>query len=56
MSPAWWPNWGLIRKYKGRFILSRDCRQLLVKDGMTAIYPRLFRAYVEEFNWAYRGG
>jgi len=47
---------GLIRKYKGRFILSRDCRRLLSGDGMTAIYPRLFRAYVEQFNWAYRDG
>ena len=47
---------GLIRKYKGRFILSRDCRRLLAKDGIAAIYPRLFRAYVEEFNWAYRDG
>ena len=47
---------GLIRKYKGRFILSRDCRRLLAGDGMTAIYPRLFRAYVEQFNWAYRDG
>ncbi len=47
---------GLIRKYKGRFILSRDCRQLLAGDGMSAIYPRLFRAYVEQFNWAYRDG
>lgn len=47
---------GLIRKYKGRFILSRDCRRLLAGDGMSAIYPRLFRAYVEEFNWAYRDG
>ncbi len=45
---------GLIRKYKGRFILSRDCRRLLAGDGMAAIYPRLFRAYVEQFNWAYR--
>lgn len=45
---------GLIRKYKGRFILSRDCRGLLAEDGMCAIYPRLFRAYVEQFNWAYR--
>ena len=35
---------GLIRKYKGRFILSRDCRRLLARDGMTAIYPKLFRA------------
>jgi len=47
---------GWIRKYKGRFILSRDCRRLLVGDGMAAIYPRLFRAYVEQFNWAYRDG
>lgn len=47
---------GLIRKFKGRFILSRDCRRLLAGDGMSAIYPRLFRAYVEQFNWAYRDG
>jgi len=47
---------GLIRKYKGRFILSRDCRRLLAGDGMTTIYPKLFRAYVEQFNWAYRDG
>ena len=45
---------GLIRKHKGRFILSRDCRRLLVDGGMSAIYPRLFRAHVEEFNWACR--
>jgi hypothetical protein len=47
---------GLIRKYKGRFILSRDCRRLLAENGLAAIYLRLFRAYVEQFNWAYRDG
>lgn len=47
---------GLIRKYKGRFILSQDCRRLLADGGLAAIYPRLFRAYVEQFNWAYRDG
>ena len=47
---------GLIRKYKGRFILSRDCRRLLAGDGTATIYPKLFRAYVEQFNWAYRDG
>ncbi len=47
---------GLIRKYKGRFILSRDCRRLLAENGLAAVYPRLFRAYVEQFNWAYRDG
>ena len=45
---------GLIRKYKGRFILSRHCRTLLTDKGLAAIYPRLFQAYVEQFNWAYR--
>ena len=45
---------GLIRKYKGRFILSRNCRALLSGNGTAAIYPRLFTAYVERFNWSYR--
>jgi hypothetical protein len=44
----------LIRRYKGRFISSRDCRRLLAGDGLAAVYPRLLRAYVEQFNWAYR--
>ena len=47
---------GLIRKYKGRFILSRDCRKLLAGHGLAAIYPILFRTYVEQFNWGYRDG
>ncbi len=44
---------GLIRKYKGHFILSRDCRGLLADGGMSAVYPRLFRAYARNYNWAY---
>lgn len=44
---------GLIRKYKGRFILSRKCRKLLTDGGMAAIYPLLFRAFTEQYNWAY---
>lgn len=45
---------GLIRKYKGKFILGRECRTLLADKGLMAIYPRLFRAFVQEYNWAYR--
>ncbi len=45
---------GLIRKYKGRFILSRDCRALLAAKGMAELYPRLLKSYVEQFNWSYR--
>lgn len=44
---------GMIRKYKGRFILSRDCRALLAEDGLASVYPRLFRTYIEQFNWGY---
>ncbi len=47
---------GLIRKYKGRFILSRNCSTLLTGNGLAALYPYLFKAYVEQFNWSYRDG
>jgi hypothetical protein len=47
---------GLIRKYQGKFILSRECRRLLGESGMSYIYPRLFRTYVEKFNWGYWDG
>ena len=47
---------GLIRKYKGRFILSRECRRLLSTDGLQSIYPRLLKVYAEQFNWGYRDG
>jgi hypothetical protein len=44
---------GLIRKYKGKFIISRECRKLLAEQGQPGIYPRLFRAFAREYNWAY---
>jgi hypothetical protein len=47
---------GLIRVHRGRFILSRDGQVLHRRSGMAAIYPRLLRVFVEEFNWAYGDG
>jgi hypothetical protein len=47
---------GLVRKFKGRFILSRTCRSLISQGGLSAIYPRLFLAYARKFNWAYWSG
>lgn len=44
----------LLRKYKGRFILSRAARTLLANQGLAGIYPRLLRSYATEFNWGYR--
>lgn len=47
---------GLVRKYKGKFILGRECRKLLSERGMAGVYSRLLRAYAEQFNWGYRDG
>jgi hypothetical protein len=44
---------GLIRMYKGKFIIGKECRKLLAEQGMAGIYPRLFRAFVREYNWGY---
>lgn len=45
---------GMVRKYRGRFILSRECRSLLVGHRLAGIYPRLLHSYTHDFNWAYR--
>jgi hypothetical protein len=44
---------GLIRKYKGRFLLTREGRRLVSAEGMGEAFPRLLRAYAEGFNWGY---
>lgn len=44
----------LIRKHKGKFILSKACRKVLAEQGIAGIYPLLFRAFVREYNWAFR--
>ncbi|AGY92093.1 hypothetical protein SPICUR_05595 [Spiribacter curvatus] len=45
---------GFLRKYRGRFILSRPARDMLAATGQRALYPQLFRTYASEFNWGYR--
>lgn len=45
---------GLTRRYKGKFILSKECRKILTKEGLPGIYPRLFRAFAREYNWGYQ--
>jgi hypothetical protein len=45
---------GFVRKYKGKFIVSSECRKLISKHGLAAIYPKLFREYATRYNWAYR--
>lgn len=47
---------GLLRKYRGKFILGRDCRKILAQQGMAGIYPKLFVAFCRQYNWAYGDG
>ena len=47
---------GLVRKYKGYFILSKKCKTLLERHGHAGSYPLLLRAHATRFNWAYGDG
>jgi hypothetical protein len=44
---------GYIRKYKGRFIVTRKCRKLLEANDWAQIYETLFKIFVRKYNWGY---
>jgi hypothetical protein len=45
---------GFIRKYRGRLLPTAKFEKLMVQGGMAGLYPPLFRAFVEKYNWGYR--
>ena len=45
---------GLIRKYRGKFVLTQKCKKILISENYGGIYLELFKAYTTEFNWGYR--
>lgn len=47
---------GLIRKYKGKMLLTKKCKKAQVNNGIKELYPMLFKGYCQKFNWAYRDG
>jgi len=47
---------GLIRKYRGKFVLTQKCRKMLALEDTGNIYLELFKAYTTKFNWGYRDG
>ena len=47
---------GLIRKYRGKFVLTRKCQKMLVLEDYGNIYFELFKGYTTKFNWGYRDG
>ena len=46
----------LIRKYKGRFQVTRKGRELSSKDRRVELFLLLLKTYTTEFNWGYRDG
>lgn len=44
---------GFVRKYRGKFIAGREYRKLAAGQGMAALYPRLFEAFVRRYEWGY---
>jgi hypothetical protein len=47
---------GLVRKYRGRFVVSKACREMVRKEDWPALYEKLFEQYIRRFNWAYPRG
>jgi len=45
---------GLIRKYRGKFVLTQKCKKMLVLKDDGQIYFELFKTYTTKFNWGYR--
>jgi hypothetical protein len=44
---------GLMRKYRGSFVLTKLCRSQMSRNGLAGVYPLLLRAHLAKFNWAY---
>lgn len=45
---------GIVRKYKGRFIIGVQSRKKIASHGVASLYPALFVVYVLKFEWSYR--
>ena len=44
----------LIRRVKGKFVLTATYRKVLKQGGLPSLYTSLFRCYAQVFNWDYR--
>lgn len=44
---------GLIRKYKGRFVITRTGQSLVSEGSAGELYARLFQTYLRKFNLGY---
>lgn len=44
---------GLLRIYRGKFVLTGACKKLLKTGNVTGLYPLQFKTYCRQFNWGY---
>lgn len=42
---------GYLRKYRGKYIIGKECQQLLKVGGPSAVYRGLFKTYITELDW-----
>ena len=42
---------GYLRKYRGKYIIGKECQQLLKDGGQSAVYRGLFKTYITELDW-----
>ena len=47
---------GIVRKYKGRLMLTKKGKQLFPADSGTELFFRFFEAFSTKFSWAYNDG
>lgn len=47
---------GYLRKYRGKYIIGKECQQLLKTGGQSAVYRGLFKAFIAELDWGYGDG
>jgi hypothetical protein len=47
---------GYLRKYRGKYIIGKECRQLLKVGGPSAVYRGLFKTYSTKLDWGFGDG
>jgi hypothetical protein len=47
---------GILRKFKGKFIIGTKYRKALADQGPAALFPEILKTYFTVFNWGYGDG
>ena len=47
---------GLLRVYRGKFVLTGLCKKQLKAGGVAGLYPLVLKTYIRKFNWGFWDG